>query len=83
MGWQRLPQPSHVSTGVLKETPTMIGTRKVRDLAPLSTGLVWRRALEETSLATRSGRACRKSSMSIAPYGDLQCQDMDVLTRMR
>lgn len=40
MGWQRLPQPSHVSTGVLKETPTIIGTRRVRDLAPLSTGPV-------------------------------------------
>jgi hypothetical protein len=61
----------------------MIGARKVRDLAPLSTGLVSRRALEETPLATRSGQACRKFLGDDSVYGDLQRQHMDVFTSVR
>lgn len=79
MGWQRLPQPSHVSTGVLKETPTMIGTRSVRDLAPLSTASLAKSARRDVP-GEEIGPGL---SEVLDDDSDLQRQHTDVPTSVR
>ncbi|MEY9773137.1 hypothetical protein [Sinorhizobium fredii] len=80
MGWQRLPHPSPASTGELKEAPTMIGARNGPDDAPLTAGVVSRRALQgdNTGVAI-SGQLLPQTFDDGIPLGDVQRQHQDVL----